>query len=87
MAEPNDTLLAEIDRITSSPYPTQLKALRDIACTKCTESDVSKWALSRPCQIPILVECLLVGLRQWPYVLELVTRLGKRWPYMYRGCA
>ena len=79
MAEPYDLLRAEIDRVVNSPYPTQLKRLRDIACIKCSESDISRWALSRPCQIKRLAECLLDGLRQWPYVLELVTRLGECW--------
>lgn len=76
MAEPYDNLVAEIDRVVNSPYPTQLKGLRDLVCTKCTEGDVSRWALVRPCQIGRLVECLLDGLRQWPYVLELLTGLG-----------
>ena len=75
MAGAYESLGLEIDRVVGSPYPTQLKTLRDIACTKCTESDIARWALSRPCQIQGLAECLLDGLRQWPYVLDLVTTL------------
>lgn len=77
MAEAYEILAAEIDRILSSPYPTQLKGLRDITCSKCTQSDIAKWSLSRPCQVERLADCLLEGLQQWPYVLELVTRLCK----------
>lgn len=75
MAGAYERLLAEIDRIVLSPYPTQLKRLRDIACAECTDLDTARWALSRPCQIECLAECLLEGLRQWPYVLELISRL------------
>lgn len=75
MAEAYESLVAEIDRIVTSPYPTQLKGLRDIACGRCTEGDIAQWVLARPCQVERLAECLLEGLRQWPYVLDLVTRL------------
>lgn len=75
MAEPYDSLVREIDRIAASPYPTQLKGLRDVVCTRCNCADVARWAISRPCQIGRLAECLLEGLRYWPYVLELITKL------------
>lgn len=75
MAGSYNSLVAEIDRVVSSPYPTQLKSLRDLVCTKCTDGDIARWTLARPCQVRRLANCLLEGLRQWPYVLELISRL------------
>lgn len=77
MVQHYDSLVAEVDRIVTSPYPTQLKGLHDIICTRCTLGDIARWTLSRPCQIELLANCLLEGLRHWPYVLDLLTRLGE----------
>ncbi|KAK3707259.1 hypothetical protein LTR37_012260 [Vermiconidia calcicola] len=76
MADTYEELASEIDRIVNSPYPTQLKHLRDLLCTKCSARDVSRWILAKPCQVESLASCVLEGLRQWPYVLEIVEKLS-----------
>lgn len=73
MAQTYDRLAEEIDRIVDSPYPTQLKVLRDLVCNERCLADVSRWLRSRPCQLQRLAQCLLDGLRHWPYVLDLIT--------------
>lgn len=68
-------LAAEVDRITTSPYPSQLRTLRDIA-EKCTDADISQWAAAKPCLIETLATCLLEGLQQWSYVLDIITKFA-----------
>ncbi|KAF2485997.1 hypothetical protein BDY17DRAFT_245057 [Neohortaea acidophila] len=75
--QPYDLLAAEIDRVVTSVYPTQLKHLRDVVCMVCTDLDVDRWVLSRPCQIPALADRILAALPHWPYVLGMLTRLAR----------
>ena len=70
------SLAAEITRVVISPYPTQLKALRDLA-SAASGADVESCLRARPCHIGRLAQCVLQGLSQWPYVLDLVARLCK----------
>lgn len=72
-----DTLSAEIDRITSSPYPSQLRTLRDIVATQTSPAEIAQWAASKPCLIEPLVACLLDGLQQWSYVLEILGSFAR----------
>ncbi|KAK4543455.1 hypothetical protein LTR36_005598 [Oleoguttula mirabilis] len=69
-------LLAEVDRVVDSPYPTQLKSLRDVLYTKCSVADINRCVQVRLCRIDDLAFCMLEGLRQWPYVLDIITRLA-----------
>ncbi|EME38803.1 hypothetical protein DOTSEDRAFT_83484 [Dothistroma septosporum NZE10] len=71
-----DALAAEVNRITSCPYPSQLRTLRDIGVTQCSDADISQWAAANPCLVDTLVSCLLEGLQQWPYVLDLVAKFA-----------
>lgn len=93
MSQAFDLLVAEIDRVVSSPYPTQLKVrtpslpphlapsakelqqLHIIACQRCTDQDFAQWAAARPCQTDVLAQNLLEALQQWPYVLEIITKI------------
>ncbi|EME86884.1 uncharacterized protein MYCFIDRAFT_172580 [Pseudocercospora fijiensis CIRAD86] len=64
-----------IRRVTTSPYPTQLRTLRDLVL-QCSDADISQWAAAKPCDIPTLASCLLEGLQQWPYVLEIIAKFA-----------
>ncbi|KAK5717176.1 hypothetical protein LTR15_009065 [Elasticomyces elasticus] len=81
MAEMYELLLAEIDRVVNSPYPTQLKSLRDVVCTKCSGLEIERSLQARSCQVERLAVLLLAGLRHWPYVLEIITKLCMEEPY------
>ncbi|CAK3775200.1 Hypothetical predicted protein [Lecanosticta acicola] len=70
-----EALSAEIDRITSSPYPSQLRTLHSIIL-QSSDADVSQWASSKPCLIEPLVGCLLETLQQWSYVLDVIARFA-----------
>lgn len=70
-----EALAAEVDRITTCPYPSQLRTLRDIA-DQCTHADIAQWAAAKPCLIETLAACLLEGLQQWPYVLDIITHFA-----------
>ncbi|KAF7196794.1 hypothetical protein HII31_01712 [Pseudocercospora fuligena] len=70
-----DALAVEIERVTTSPYPTQLRTLRDLVL-QCSDADISQWAAAKPCDIATLASCLLDGLQQWSYVLEIVTKFA-----------
>lgn len=70
-----DSLAVEIQRVTSSPYPTQLRTLRDLAL-RCSDANISQWAAARPCDVDGLVSCLLESLPQWSYVLEIITKFA-----------
>ncbi|KAF2861447.1 hypothetical protein K470DRAFT_215003, partial [Piedraia hortae CBS 480.64] len=72
-----ELLLAEIDRIVDCPYPTQLKTLRDLILSKCSDADVAKCMQLRKCRIGHLSIRVLEALRQWPYVLDIITRLAR----------
>ncbi|WPH01726.1 Hypothetical protein R9X50_00457800 [Acrodontium crateriforme] len=77
MAEMHIRLCEEIDRIVHSPYPTQLKGLRDIICHKhCSETNIRRSIALKQCTLKRLVECVIDGLRQWPYVLDIISRLA-----------
>ncbi|KAK5117493.1 hypothetical protein LTR85_008878 [Meristemomyces frigidus] len=75
MAEAYKLLVAEVDRVVDSPYPTQLKSLRDILGKNCSATDINRCVQARLCRVDDLCLCLLSGLRQWPYVLDIITRL------------
>ncbi|KAF2773883.1 hypothetical protein EJ03DRAFT_370739 [Teratosphaeria nubilosa] len=75
MDEPCVLLGVEIDRILDSLYPTQLKSLRDLVTSRCSDADVNKCLQTRACRCDHLARCLLEGLRQWPYVLDVITKL------------
>jgi predicted nucleic acid-binding Zn-ribbon protein len=68
-------LSTEIDRITTSPYPSQLRTLHAVVL-KCSDADISQWAASKPCLVDPLASCLIEGLQQWSYVLDLITRFA-----------
>jgi predicted nucleic acid-binding Zn-ribbon protein len=68
-------LAAEIDRITSSSYPSQLRTLH-AAASNCSDADVSQWAAAKPCLVEPLASCLVEGLQQWSYVLEIITKFS-----------
>lgn len=70
-----EALAAEVDRITSSPYPSQLRTLHSIA-EKCTHGDIAQWAAAKPCLIETLASCLLEGLQQWSYVLDILAKFS-----------
>lgn len=70
-----EALATEIDRITSSPYPSQLRTLHSIS-QKCTDADIAQWAAAKPCLIETLASCLLEGLQQWSYVLDIITKFS-----------
>ncbi|KAM3422416.1 hypothetical protein BST61_g2767 [Cercospora zeina] len=70
-----DCLVTEVDRITSSPYPSQLRTLYRIA-EKCSDADIAQWAAANPCLIETLASCLLEGLQQWTYVLDIITKFS-----------
>ncbi|KAM0718301.1 hypothetical protein Q7P37_006633 [Cladosporium fusiforme] len=74
MSQGSELLVAEVDRVVNSPYPTQLKELHTIACQKCSDGDILEWAAARPCQIDALARNLIRALQQWPYVLEIITK-------------
>ncbi|KAI6864930.1 hypothetical protein KC334_g20142, partial [Hortaea werneckii] len=76
MADIECQLLAELDRVVSSPYPTQLKSLRDIVCCKCSEALISRCLHLRRCAVDRLAVCLIEGLSQWPYVLDIIISLA-----------
>ncbi|KAF2170371.1 hypothetical protein M409DRAFT_64136 [Zasmidium cellare ATCC 36951] len=77
MASPGYSPLAEeIDRILTSPYPTQLLTLRDIATTQCSDADISHWASAKPCLIDGLASALLEGLQHWSYVLDIIAKFA-----------
>ncbi|RMX89106.1 hypothetical protein D0869_01121 [Hortaea werneckii] len=76
MADIECQLLAEVDRVVSSPYPTQLKSLRDIVCCKCSAATISRCLHLRRCAVDRLAVCLIEGLSQWPYVLDIVISLA-----------
>ncbi|KAK3674289.1 hypothetical protein LTR78_005758 [Recurvomyces mirabilis] len=66
----------ELERIIHSPYPTQLKSLRDVLYDGYTRHAIDKSLQNRICQLDHLAECLLEGLKTWPYVLEIITSLS-----------
>ncbi|RMY71345.1 hypothetical protein D0863_05216 [Hortaea werneckii] len=68
-------LLAELDRIVNSPYPTQLKSLRDIVCCKSSEATISRCLHLRRCAVDRLAVCLIEGLSQWPYLTCVASTL------------
>lgn len=68
-------LAAEVDRITQSPYPSQLRTLHT-AVSSCTDADISQWASAKPCLVEPLASCLIEGLQQWSYVLEIITKFS-----------
>ncbi|KAI5364642.1 hypothetical protein Slin15195_G041810 [Septoria linicola] len=70
-----NALVEEVDRITGSPYPSQLRTLRDIA-EKCSDADIAQWAAAKPCLVGTLASCLLEGLQQWSYVLDVITKFS-----------
>ncbi|CAK1358767.1 unnamed protein product [Cercospora beticola] len=70
-----ESLVAEVDRITSSPYPSQLRTLHRIT-EKCSDADIAQWAAAKPCLIETLASCLLEGLQQWTYVLDIITKFS-----------
>lgn len=37
---------------------------------------VTAWSTTHPCQIDALAECVLEALTMWPYVLDIVAKLG-----------
>ncbi|KAK1092208.1 hypothetical protein LTR48_004774 [Friedmanniomyces endolithicus] len=76
MADGYALLLGEVDRVVNSPYPTQLKSLGDIVSTRCSSPDIDRCLRVRLCTIERLGACLLEGLRHWPYVLEIITKLS-----------
>ncbi|GAB7359541.1 hypothetical protein MBLNU230_g6729t1 [Neophaeotheca triangularis] len=70
-----DELAAEARRIVRSPYPTSLQQLEEIVCRRSSQAEIDQWTLSNPCLIQPLVATLLEGLKQWPYVLDIVTSI------------
>ncbi|KXS96414.1 hypothetical protein AC578_3016 [Pseudocercospora eumusae] len=70
-----EALAVEIERVTTSPYPTQLRTLRHLVL-HCIDADVSQWAAAKPCQISTLASCLLEALPQWSYVLDIITKFA-----------
>ncbi|SMR62088.1 unnamed protein product [Zymoseptoria tritici ST99CH_1E4] len=68
-------LATEIDRITTSPYPSQLRTLLELV-TNCADADISRWAAAKPCLVESLACSLIEGLQQWSYVLDIITRFG-----------
>lgn len=66
-------LVAEVERVTSSPYPSQLRTLRDIVVSQCTDAEISQWVAAKPCLVESLATCLIEGLQQWSYVLDIIT--------------
>ncbi|KAI5201366.1 hypothetical protein E4T39_05197 [Aureobasidium subglaciale] len=67
-------LSAEVDRVVFTPYPTQLKSLHDIV-NQTSEADIILWASCYKCRVSVLSQALIDALPQWPYVLEIITRL------------
>jgi len=57
------------------------QSLRDILWSRCSSVDINRCIQAMPCKVDQLVSRLLEGLPQWPYVLDIVTMLGKnlRW--------
>jgi len=45
-------------------------------CAKCSNADIAKCFRIHACKIDALVVCLLEGLQQWPYVLDIIIRLA-----------
>ncbi|KAK6003096.1 hypothetical protein QM012_000941 [Aureobasidium pullulans] len=70
-----DILAAEVDRVVFTPYPTQLKSLHDIVL-QTSEANICLWASCYHCRITSLSQALIDALPQWPYVLEIITRLS-----------
>ncbi|KAH0029520.1 hypothetical protein KCU78_g3325, partial [Aureobasidium melanogenum] len=70
-----DILAAEVDRVVFTPYPTQLKSLYDIV-SQTSEANICLWASCYHCRISSLSQALIDALPQWPYVLEIITRLS-----------
>ncbi|KAH9826723.1 hypothetical protein Tdes44962_MAKER09982, partial [Teratosphaeria destructans] len=67
---------AEIDRVLDSPYPTQLKSLRDLVTSpQCSDAVVDRCVHTRLCRLDHLARCLLEGWRRWPYVLDIIHPL------------
>ncbi|KAI4731286.1 hypothetical protein E4T49_00889 [Aureobasidium sp. EXF-10728] len=62
-----DILAVEVDRVVFTPYPTQLKT---------SEANICLWASCYHCRISSLSQALIDALPQWPYVLEIITRLS-----------
>ena len=54
----------------------QWQQLHTITCQKCTDADVLEWAAARSCQVDALARNLLQAMQQWPYVLEIITKLS-----------
>lgn len=75
MGEGEALLGSELDRVLQSPYPTTLKALRDIVCSKCTAADINRCVRARLCQVDHLTARVSDALDQWAYVLDLITKL------------
>ncbi|KAK4495105.1 hypothetical protein PRZ48_013432 [Zasmidium cellare] len=77
MASPGySTLASEIDRILASPYPSQLRTLRDIATTQSSDADISQWAAAKPCLVEALASALIEGLQHWSYVLDIIAKFA-----------
>ncbi|KAI4746403.1 hypothetical protein E4T50_03294 [Aureobasidium sp. EXF-12298] len=70
-----DILAVEVDRVVFTPYPTQLKSLHDIV-SHTSEANICLWASCYHCRISSLSQALIDALPQWPYVLEIITRLS-----------
>lgn len=68
-------LSTEIDRLASSPYPSQLRTLHTLTAD-ATDADIAQWAAAKPCLVDALASCLIEGLQQWAYVLEIITKFS-----------
>ncbi|KAF2150118.1 hypothetical protein K461DRAFT_40233 [Myriangium duriaei CBS 260.36] len=75
MAGVNDKLAAEIERIVTCPYPTQLQTFREILNT-CDPLDVEIWAANHAEQIPPLLTAVLAALPHWSYCIDIITGLA-----------
>lgn len=71
-----EALATEIDRIVACPYPSQLRTLRDIAVSQCSDADISQWADAKPCLVEALASALIEGLQHWSYVLDLIAKFA-----------
>ncbi|GAB7337207.1 hypothetical protein MBLNU457_g2586t2 [Dothideomycetes sp. NU457] len=74
-ADIGQSLETEIDRIVSSPYPTQLKTLQEI-CDKASDLQIEGWVLSNSSKVRSLVFDVLDGLPRWKYVVNIITKLA-----------
>ncbi|KXT13596.1 hypothetical protein AC579_8496 [Pseudocercospora musae] len=72
-----EALAVEMERVLTSPYPAELRTLRQVVLA-CSDADVSQWAAAKPCAVATLASRVVEALQvpQWSYVLDILTKFA-----------